>query len=463
MTITDEVRLETGVPKYLAIANSFARAVEKGRIKPGARLPTHRALAVDLGVTIGTVTRAYDEIYRRGLVLGEVGRGTFVRSQPPEVIRFGERDETAEGAIDLSLNVPVPGAHSAELSRVVAGLVKRGRVNALLGYAPHTGTARHRAAGASWIGRSKLRVSSDEVVVTNGAQHAILLALSTLARPGDVILAEALTYPGVKAVAGILHLRLEGLAIDGKGLRPEGFQEACEKYRPKALYCMPTVQNPTGSIMSEQRRHGIAEIARRNRVAIVEDDTYGFLAPDAPAPITVRAERLGYYITTLSKSVAPGVRIGYMRVPRASLPAVSNAMMATTWVVSPLTAEIATAWIEGGAADAAVQWRRREAQARCDLAAKVLGRKIAREIAHPAFHFWMRLPEPWRADEFVRQAKMRGVVLSPPELFAVGRAGAPHAIRVCLGATRDRDTLRRGLSVLADLLGAAPPLQSAAL
>jgi DNA-binding transcriptional MocR family regulator len=75
----------------------------------------------------------------------------------------------------------------------------------------------------------------------------------------------------------------------------------------------------------------------------------------------------------------------------------------------------------------------------------------------------MRLPEPWRADEFVRQAKIRGVVLSPPDLFAVGRASVPHAIRVCLGSTRDRDTLRRGLSTMADLLDAAPPLPSAAL
>jgi DNA-binding transcriptional MocR family regulator len=92
-------------------------------------------------------------------------------------------------------------------------------------------------------------------------------------------------------------------------------EEACAKFRPKALYCMPTVQNPTGSIMSEQRRHQIAEIARRNNVATIEDDTYGFLAPDAPAPITVQVPRLGYYITTLLKSVAPGVRIGYMVCP----------------------------------------------------------------------------------------------------------------------------------------------------
>jgi DNA-binding transcriptional MocR family regulator len=463
MTIHQNTDPSAELPKYLAIANSIARAVETGGIKPGSRLPTHRALAVQESVTIGTVSRAYDELYRRGLVVGEVGRGTFVRSLPTEATRFGQPDNPTKDAIDLSLNLPVPGAQVAELARVIVELVKRGRLNGLLGYAPHLGTARHRAAGAEWIGRSGLKVSLDEVVVTNGAQHAIFLALSTLARPGDVILTEGLTYPGVKTIASMLHLRLEGVAIDATGLRPEAFQDACEKHRPKALYCMPTVQNPTASVMNEQRRRRIADIARMNHVAVIEDDTYGFLAPDAPRPITARAESLGFYITTMSKSVAPGVRIGYLRAPRGSIPGVSNAMMATNWTVSPITAEIATAWIEDGAADAAVQWRRREARARSDLAAKILGPKIGREISLPALHFWMPLPPPWRADELVREARMRGVILSPPELFVVGRASAPHAIRICLGATRDRETLKRGLSVIASLLNAERPQPAAAL
>jgi DNA-binding transcriptional MocR family regulator len=217
---------------------------------------------------------------------------------------------------------------------------------------------------------------------------------------------------------------------------------------------MPTVQNPTASVMSDQRRRQIADIARMNRLAVIEDDTYGFFAPDAPPPITAHLEHLGFYVTTLSKTVAPGVRIGYLRAPRSSIPRLANAMMATTWMVSPITAEIAAAWIEHGAADSAVQWRRREARARCDLAAKILGRKIAREISVWANHFWMPLPAPWRADELVREARMRGVILSPPELFVVGRASAPHAIRICLGATRDRETLKRGLSLIASLLNA---------
>jgi len=226
---------------------------------------------------------------------------------------------------------------------------------------------------------------------------------------------------------------------------------------------MPTVQNPTALVMSDQRRRRIAEIARMNRVVVIEDDTYGFFAPDAPPPITARLERLGFYITTLSKSVAPGVRIGYLRAPRSSIPGMANAMMATTWMVSPITAEMAAAWIEDGAADAAVQWRRREARSRCDLAAKILGRNVARAISSSALHFWMPLPAPWRADEFVRQARMRGVILCRPELFVVGRASAPHAIRICLGATRDRETLKRALSLIDSLLKMEQPQSAAAL
>jgi DNA-binding transcriptional MocR family regulator len=460
MTITRQL---DGTAKYLAIANSIAQAVENGRIKAGSRLPTHRSLAAKEKVTVGTVSRAYDELYRRGLVMGEVGRGTFVRSLPTDNVRFGLQDGADTDSIDLSLNLPIPGAHAAELARVITELSKRGRISGLLGYAPHVGTLRHRTAGADWIGRSRLKASPDEVVVTNGAQNAIFVALSTLARPGDVVLTEALTYPAIKTIANTLHLRLEPVGMDDQGLRPEALVEACEKHRPKALYCMPTVQNPTATVMSDQRRRRIAEIARINGLAVIEDDTYGFLAPDAPPPITARLERLGFFVTTLSKSVSPGVRIGYLRAPHTSIDTLSNAMMATNWSVSPITAEIATAWIEAGAADAAARWRRCEARARCDLAAKILGGGIARAINTPAFHFWMPLPSPWRADELVRAARMRHVILSPPELFVVGRASAPHAIRICVGATRDRGTLKKGLSTIAGLLNTELPLPPSAL
>jgi DNA-binding transcriptional MocR family regulator len=461
MTIIDRIRLSSAKPKYLAIADSIARGVEAGRIKAGERLPTQRELAAQLGVTIGTISRAYDEGYRRGLLIGEVGRGTYVRGLRAEDSRFGIREVDDPDAIDLSMNLPVPGACNAELGRGFETIAKRGRMASMLGYQSSTGTERHRAAGAGWMRRFGMHASADEVVLTAGAQHATLLALAALTRPGDVVLAEELTYPGINAAARLLHLRLEGVAIDGGGLRAPAFEEACDKHRPKALFCMPTMQNPTASVMPEARRSQIVGIARKANVAIIEDDTYGFLAPDAPSSLTSRAPELGYFITTLSKSVAPGVRIGYLRAPRAAIDAIANGAMATTWMVSPITAEIATNWIETGSADATMQWRRREAKARCALARRILGRRAVPE--RDTYHFWVPLPEAWRADELIAQAGARGLVLSAPEMFVVGKRAVPHAIRICLGAPRRRDTLERGLSILRELFEDAPPIANVLL
>jgi len=308
-----------------------------------------------------------------------------------------------------------------------------------------------------------MQAAPDEIVLTTGAQHAILLALSVLARPGDVILTEEFTYPGIKAIARFLNLRLIGVPLDAKGMRADAFEEACIKHRPKALYCMPNVQNPTAIVMPESRRQQIVAVAEKRGVPIVEDDTYGFLAPDAPAPLAARARESSYYITTLSKSVAPAVRIGYLSAPRAALESISNAIMTTTWMASPLTAEIATTWIESGCADSVAYWRRREAKARYTLARRILGAAFAPSIGHETYHFWIRLPEPWRADEFVAQAAARGVIVTPSEAFAIGRGAAPHAVRVCLGATRRRDTLERGISILAELLKGSPRLTAASL
>ena len=461
MTISSIRITSSTAPKYLAIAESIAQGVERGRIRPGEQLPTHRELAAHLGVTVGTVSRAYDEAYRRGLLVGEVGRGTFVRGLRPEDSRFGWGGGDDPDAIDLSLNVPVPGACGKELARGFDTLVTRDRLTAMLGYQSSAGSDRHRQAGADWIRRFGMDAPADEVVLTAGAQHGILLALSVLTKPGDVVLAEELTYPGIKSAARLLHLQLEGVALDGNGMRAQAFEDACAKYRPKAICCMPTMQNPTASIVPESRRNQIASIARKAKVAIIEDDTYGFLAPDAPASLTSRVPELGYFITTLSKSVAPGVRIGYLRVPRASIDAITSSVMATIWMVSPITAEIASNWIETGSADATMQWRRREAKARAAIARRILGKRALPE--RDTYHFWMLLPETWRADELIAQARTRGLILAPPEMFTVGKRTASSALRICLGAPRRRESLEQALSILRKLLDGPPPLTNSSL
>ena len=223
-------------PRYRAIADSLGHDIAAGRLPPGTRLPTHRWLADRLGVTVGTVTRAYAEAARRGLLSGEVGRGTFVR----RAAEVGGDDPIVEGAsLDLAHNhppMPALGPFGDVLQRTLAVLSARPDLSALLGYPTDGGRLTYREAGAAWIERSGLRADPESVLVCAGSQHALTTVLATLLQPGDVLLTEALTYPGLQALANLLHVRLEGLALDRDGLRPDALEEACRRNPARALY-----------------------------------------------------------------------------------------------------------------------------------------------------------------------------------------------------------------------------------
>ncbi len=443
--------------KHQALLAALQRDVHAGLLQPGERLPTQRQLARRLGLAIGTVSRAYAVAERRGLVTGEVGRGTFVRGREAGAEEGAVEDEDP-GLIDLSKNRLVRDAHAGLAARTLESLAARSDLDRLLDYyQPAPGMTRHRAAGSGWIARAGLVAPAERVILTSGAQHGTVTVLASLSRPGDLVLTEQVTYTGMKAIASLLHLQLKGLPMDESGVLPSAFAAACREARPRALYCMPTLQNPTGITMPVERREEIAAIARAHEVPIVEDDVYGFLPDTALPPLAALAPSHAYYITSTSKSLAPGLRIGYVVAPPGKAERVSAVIRATTWLTSPLLAELVTEWIERGDADAMVAWKRAETSARHAIAARTLGPWIAGAPAGGrSFHFWLPLPEPWRTETFVAQARARGVVVSPSEEFVVGRESAPHAIRVCLGATVTRDRLDEGLGRLAELLRAGP-------
>src|SRR5258706_10308763 len=309
--------IDTAGARYLAIAEALSGDVKSGRLRPGDRLPTHRDLAYRLGVTVGTVTRAYAEAARRGLVGGEVGRGTYVRDTRPA--SFSALDDRSDGGGEAPIDLGVNKAAAAEAGPLFAAALRQladsPDLGALLDYQPHRGRLRHRAAGAAWLSRAGLAVDPERVIVTAGGQHAMSIAFAALARPGDLVLAEQCTYPGMKAVAGLLQLRLQGVAIDRDGLVPEAFEAACRAGPARALYCTPNLQNPTGSVMPVERRRAIAAIAESHGVAIVEDDAYGFLDAGLPPPLASFAPTVGHYLSSLSKSLAPGLRLGFLAGP----------------------------------------------------------------------------------------------------------------------------------------------------
>lgn len=442
-----------GGPRYRAIADALAEDIATGRLPAGTRLPTHRDLAYRLGVTVGTITRAYAEAERRGLIGGEVGRGTFVQGRQPSMANnpLAWHRPPESSAINMTVVTPFQTGAEQAICQVLVTIAASGMAEQLVTYAPHAGLASHRAAAVQWLARQhRVETGPDSVLITTGVQNGMAVALASVARAGDVVLTERLTNYGMRALATTLQLHLEGVALDEHGLVPDALDAACRRLAPKALYFVPTLQNPTASVMPQARRQEIAGICRRYGVTIVEDDIFGFLVPSA-MPIQNIAPDITIYLSGLSKSVSAGLRVGYAVAPPALVGRLEATIRALHYSAPPLPAEIATRWIIDGHADRMAELQRVEGAARQALARAALPPSAV--CGHPAgLHLWLTLPEPWRYDEFVAEARRRGVVVTGSDTFAVARMGAPHAVRVGLCMPRTREEAARGVGILADTL-----------
>jgi DNA-binding transcriptional MocR family regulator len=454
--------LATGTPVYLALADRIAEDIASGRLTPGARLPTHRELAELLHVDLTTVTRGYGEARRRGLLVGRVGHGTFVRATD------GAQTESAadpSAVIDLSQNIPPrldPDLRGSALRETLEELSRSPDAGALLAYQDNAGMESHRQAGAAWVSQQIKDADPSRIVVTNGAQHAISVLLSTLARPGDVVMAEALTYPGFRSAAAQAHLRVRGLEMDGDGISVEAFRRAC-RAGSRVLYATPTLQNPTTISSSPKRRAAIARVAREFGVHIIEDDVYGILVDDAPAPLATYAPELTYYVASLTKAVAGGLRIGYLYCPSpAHADRVAAGVRVTTWMAPPLMAQIASQWIKSRTARDLLKANRAEAARRQSIARKSLS-SFGWRSERFSYHGWLELPDAWTTAEFVAQARRARVSVTPGDSFAVSGRCEPAAVRISLTACPDRDAVGLALERVAHLLAQGPRASTSVL
>jgi DNA-binding transcriptional MocR family regulator len=435
-------------PLYLALAAAIARDVQTGKLKSGDRLPPQRELADQLGVTVTTVTRGYTEAERRGLVRGEVGRGTFVA--PPA---FPSITSLETGQIDLATNALLPHQHVRELTAMLTQIVSRSAPEYIFNYQPHGGRPEHRATAARWLHGLQVPADPAHTLLTSGAQHAMAVALATLTSPWDAVMCESVTYTGMRSLANHLHVRAVPVAMDDEGLLPDALEDAVHESGARVVYCVPSGQNPTARVMSKKRRQEIARTAARLDLMIVEDDAYGFLF-DVTATLCALVPERTFYLTSMSKSLVPGLRVGLLRTPAGWTDRVIGAVFATTVMLSPLDAAMASAAMEDGTAVRVMQWKRQEVRARQQLARQVLGSVVTG--APESQHAWLQLPARWPADDFAREARQRGVLVTPGRDFAVARHEVPNAVRAALGGPADRESLKKGLTTLAEILQGGP-------
>jgi DNA-binding transcriptional MocR family regulator len=245
--------------------------------------------------------------------------------------------------------------------------------------------------------------------------------------------------------------------MDDQGLIPEAFEEICTRHKPKALYCNPTLHNPTTITLSVERRKALVLIARQHQVPIIEDDAYGALPTSGPPTLAAFAPDMVYHIAGLAKCVSPALRVAYLVTPDARAAArLTGAIRATASMGSPLTAAIATRWIKDGTADAVVDAIRKETRARQAIAARVLP-PVFRGNAG-AFHLWLELTPPWTRGEFVARLRSVGIGVVASDAFALSQP--PEAVRLGLGAPSTHEELEQSLEIVADLLGQYPAMST---
>ncbi|RAS31857.1 transcriptional regulator, GntR family [Pseudomonas sp. URMO17WK12:I5] len=434
-------------PRYLALVDAIANAIESGALKVGDRLPPQRRLAWKLGLNPSTTQQAYREAAARHLVAGEVGRGTYVLAGSKEATLFRIKHHDGQRPlIDLSTNVPVADPHNHDLHDSLRSLLKRPDSDLLDHYLGPKQLLLGRMRGAQWMASRGLALSADELLLCGGAHQALALVLQSFCQAGEPVMLEALTAPGIKAACRQLRLPVHGVALDDHGLRPDDLDRVARASGARVLVTTPTLHNPTGACMDDARRAAIAEVVKRLGLLLIEDDVYGAFS-DQP-PLYPLLDDQGVYINSLSKTVAAGVRLGWIAASPKLLAQVDPHAQASHWPVSPLSLDIACQWIEDGTAARRLAWQKTEITERWRLARRLLGDGL-HHTGQPSPHAWLGTPRG--AEAVVKLCRERGVEVVPASVFAIG-ATEVQAVRISLSAAGSRAELKQGLEVVQQVL-----------
>ena len=434
-------------PRYLAFVSALESDIAAGHVKPGTRLLPQREMAQRLALSVGTISKAYAEAEQRGLISGEVGRGTFVQKRRLEQRSLGP----SEATINLALNVPPYTGEDDVIASVLADIVADGEMSNLLGYLPHQGLRRHREAMVTWLGSLGVTADADELFITHGGQHALSIALPMVAAPEDTVLTESYTYSGMLALSAQSGYRLHGVATDASGLIPEYLDRAFAETKARVLYCMPTLQTPTGSVMPMARRHAIAEIVRKHDAYLLEDDAYGYLLSPPLTPVSRLIPERSFYIVSFAKCLAPGLRIAAMIAPEAFRDRAINALRATGWMAVPVMAEVVARLISNGGLARQARLKRDKAAIRDGIVRRVLKEWLPAAPAAPGFHTWLPLPAGRTLAALIAQAAQAGITLAPPGTLR-RMENESLGVRLCLGAPETEADLERALIEIRKIL-----------
>ncbi|SSC73870.1 unnamed protein product [Ciceribacter sp. T2.26MG-112.2] len=448
---------QKGGTKQAALTERILADIDAGVLKPMDRMPTHRDLARDLGLSVQTVSLSYKEAERLGYLSGEIGRGTFVKARVTDRAGRMMLDHSTNEVLDLSIIRGVYlDVHESASRDVLRELSEGDNASFMRPCRPIAGLDRHRETARNWLRTLNVDAAVERILITNGAAHGIFLALSCIVRPGDVVLCENLTDHGIIGLSNVLGFALKGLPTDDEGILPEALAAACAGGGVRALVLIPTLNNPTSHVAGAERRREIAAIAEQYGVFVVEDEVYRPMIEEDLPSICDMIPDLGFFVTSFTKTVLTGLRVGYLVVPRSYSIRAASILRVTSWSGTYLAGEIATRWVENGMAQNLVRIQREEARKRQQVAADILGDHIA--SSHPlSLCAWLKLPPHWTEESLIRSLANQNVAVTPSEPFIAG-PGHGGGIRICLGGRLNEVSLVKALTTVRQAFEQLPPV-----
>ena len=434
--------------EYLKLADAVAAEIANGAFKPGDRLPPQRSFAYERKIAVSTASRVYTELLRRGLVVGEVGRGTFISSDTKH--RISAPSEPKGARIDLEFNYPTLPAQSALIAKSLEGLERPEALDIALRQVTSAGTPNARNIAAMFLSRQDWSPKPEQLAFTANGRQSIAAALAALVPTGGRCGVEALTYPFIKGIAARLGVTLVPLAMDEAGVRPDAVQKAHREAHLTALYVQPTIQNPLGMTMPPARRSDLVRVVEKLGLVVIEDAVYGFL--DDTPPLAALAPDHCVVLDSLSKKVAPGLTLGFIVSPHRLRESIMASMRSGGWTAAGYAFAAGQRLMSDGTASELVRLKRIDARQRQQMAADRLS-GFAIQANDKSYHLWLTLPPHWRSQTFVAAAARRDIALTPSTTFAATPGHAPNAVRLALAAPT-MEQLDVGLRTLSGMLNA---------
>lgn len=437
------------IPLYIEVAQALERDVRNGQLKPNDKLPPQRELADYLDVNLSTIARAFKLCTAKGLISGEVGRGTYVSSDVlsnlPMLDQYG-----LEHCINLGASHPLY-EQNKYVVEILKHIIKKANISSLLEYSETSGRVGHKQSGQRWLSQFGVNVPVEQVLITSGLQNSLAIILTSLFHFGDKIVTNSVVYPGIKNIANSLGIQLIPMPYIGQRMNLDYLHQLCKNEKIKGIYVNPDHQNPTTIDMSEKERTDLSSIIKQYGLICIEDATYSFLSAAQNTPITSIVPQQSIYISTVSNSLSAGLRVAFLTMPLPFLEKLKKGNSDINVMSAPLEVEITSQLIRTGVAQKIIQEKIICLQQRNKLVDRYLSDYQVQGALNSQFR-WLPLPLRWTGKQFEMMAKEKGVQVFCCERFIVGSSIVEPAVRLAISTPKNMDELELGLQILRKLL-----------